>query len=405
MPLFPKYFKYLLLVPVIHVLAQVTTNFFPYGTINPGALRVFYLVLLVSWFFAKFKVPLKGFFLLIFTFLIYNLILVLLNNDLYRPVFNLIKLSLSFFMFFVGYKLVNNHLKLIALFKSYQIASIFFILNYILANVFNLGSSAYLEDSFHLGGSGVGLTNDIALFTIISIGFLMIQRNKTKWRTFTILIIVANFMVLLLAMRRGAFLTLGGALFIFLLFSNVKLKITKYLILASIILFILSPIYLETVIDRYNYRVESRKGSLANYEIEGRFLELTEVPNSLSKENAWLFGTHNLNSETYFGGRSLHVGYMSILHGSGLIGLSLFFIIIYILYKKVRSSYKLIKKIEHTNDLKVFYSLYLSLIVALLLYLLTSRLHGFTLVFPAFLFLGSLLRYFHYRTSLHQKNL
>ena len=113
------------------------------------------------------------------------------------------------------------------------------------------------------------------------------------------------------------------------------------------------------------------------------------MPQTLSQENAWTFGTHSLNSVSLFGGRELHIGYMAILHGSGVIGISLFFLIIIMIYMRGKFYYK--RGDHKIFERRVIYALYLSLAISLLAYLLTSRLHGFNLTRLIFLINGSIL--------------
>lgn len=389
-----QFFSLVLLLPIVHVIANITTNYFPSGTLNPGTIRLIFMVAVIFLYFKFYKPPYRQLFILVSIYLLYNLVLVLLNDDLVSPIINYIKLTLPFFMFFIGYSVIKDASQLSALFKSFLIATFFFILNYIIANIFGLGGSAYLEDSFNIGGAGVGSANEMAVFMLVAIAFLLLNNNK-KWKWFTILLIVGGSIVILLSLRRGAFLTLGGALAIFIYVNGLNTKIAKYFAISVFFLTISFPFYGNTFIERYEYRVESRDGSLANLEVEGRYLELQKVPVALSQENRWLIGTHNLNSADYFGYRELHVGYMAILHGSGLIGLLFFIGIIFFFYKRgsfiFKKSVKFDRLLNRNN--RILYSLYLSLIVALLIYLLTSRLHGFSVSVPSFLMMGSILGY------------
>ena len=387
-----KYFSLVLLLPIIHIIANITTNYFTSGTVNPGFFRLIYMVVIIFLYFNFYKPPYKQLFIIVCIFLLYNLILVLLNNNLVSPIINYIRLAIPFFMFFIGYSVIKDANQLNDMFKTFMVALFLFILNYLIANIFGLGGSAYLEESFHIGGAGVGSANELAVFMLIAVSFLILNNSK-KWKWFTILLIVGASMVIMLSLRRGAFLTLGGALAIFIYMNGLNFKIAKYLSLTILLLTLTFPLYGDTFIERYENRVEKRDGSLANVEIEGRYLEFERVPNDLSRENRWLIGTHNLNSARYYSQRELHVGYMAILHGSGLIGLILFLVIILFFYKRGRYFYK--KSIHFDNSMirnnRILYSLYLSLIVALLIYLLTSRMHGFAVSVPSFLMMGSIL--------------
>jgi hypothetical protein len=379
------------------VLANITTNYFPPASINPGSARLVFMLAVVLLYFKKFKTPNKDLFIMIIAFLMYNLFLVLLNKDLLQPLINFVKVLVPMMMIFIGHSVIRTRIHLESLFRAYMVSLFIFILNYVLANIFGLGGSTYLEDSFYIGGSGVGSANELAIFMMIGIAFLLLNTEK-KWTWITIILLSCASVIMLLSMRRGAIVTLVVSLVIYMFINGVNYRIMKYLVIALSIIFISLPFYVDSLVERYIYRVESRGGSLVNYEIESRFFECQEVPMSLSKENRWLIGTHNLNSSEYFGRRELHVGYMAILHGGGLIGLFLFIAIIIMLYKKGKAIYLRSKGTNKEKDKegRLLFALYLSLISGILVYLLSSRLHGFGVTVPSFLMMGGILGYLHH---------
>ena len=378
------------LMPVIHAIAQVTTNYFPPGTINPGFFRLIYLLLALVIIYSIKKPALKNLFFITILFILYNLFLVLLNDEILKPLLNLIRLSIPLLILFVGYTLIDNERKLQTLFKAYLIALLIFIISFVLANIFGLGGSTYMEGSFYIGGAGVGAANELAVLIIIAITFLIIN-DERKWKLFAIILVVIALILILVSLRRGAFLILAGALVVFYFLSPYKSEIFKYSLLTGAILIILFPLYGSVLVERYGARAESRGGTITNIEVENRFLEFFVVPESLNREGglSWAFGTHNLNSEVYFGGRELHVGYMAILHGTGIIGFVLFFIFKWSLIYKGAIHYK---KAIKSDNIRLYYALYLVLIISIFIYLLTSRLHGFSVTFLTYLMLGSLLK-------------
>lgn len=383
-----KFISLVMFIPVIHVLANITTNYYSPETINPGFFRVLYFVLVLTLFFIAYNPRFKSLFIVVLIYLTYNFILVLLNQELMESLINFTRLSIPILLLFVGYSVIHNYEDYLKLLKFFLIGLFLFILNYIVSNIFDLGLSVYLDDSFYIGGAGGGAANEIAVFIVIALSFLLLSKEK-RWNIFAIILIASATIIILLSMRRGAFLTLGIALVLYTYIIGINWKIAKYSVLGASILLITLPLYSDIFIERYEYRTLSRDGSLANLGAETRFLELEWVPATLSQEGAWMFGTHNLNSVSYFGGRELHIGYMAILHGSGIIGISLFFLIIILLYRKGRFVFK--KSNKYIFENRVLYALYLSLIASLLAYLLTSRLHGFSVTTPVFLMLGAIL--------------
>lgn len=389
-----KFLTAILMIPVINVLANTTTNYFAAGTINPGFLRMLYLVGIIIFFLLHYKIPYNYFWGIIIIFLSYNFILVLFNPNLLSPIINFIKIALPFFMLIIGFTFISNQYRLNKLFKFYMIALCPLCLNYMVANIFGLGPSVYLEDSFYLGGASAGLANEISVFIIIGIIFLLMN-NEKKWHYFTIILIVFSMLIILLTLRRGAFLCLGAGILVVILLTDVKYKTLKYVMIACTLLAVLFPIYSETLNKRYEYRKIKRDGSLLNYQIEGRYIETGLVINEISNGeiSKMLFGTYNLNSATYFGKkyglfRELHVGYMAILHGSGFVGLLLFGSIFVSLSKNEQRYYRHLKKEYIYRQIN---ALFFALIAVLSVYFITSRLHGFGVTIPVFLMIGGII--------------
>lgn len=378
------------LMPIIHAIAQSTTNYFPPETINPGSLRLVYLLVAIIIIFSKNKLAPKKLLVLTLFFIVYNLILVLINENIITPLINLIRLSIPLMILFVGYTVIDNNYKLNNLFKAYLIALLILIINFIVANIYELGGSTYVEASFYIGGAGVGVANELAVLIICAITFIIYNHEK-KWKITAIILTIIGMIVILISLRRGAFIIIAGSLVVFMIISSYRYSIIKYALLFCTIMLVLFPIYGNLLMQRYEARIDNRAGSLANYEVEARYSEFYIVPETLTREGlaAWLIGTHNLNSEEYFGGRPLHVGYLSILHGSGLIGLALYFIYMWFIFYKGHTYY-IRSPIPNRN--RLIYKLFLILILSIFIYLLTSRLHGFDVTFLAYMMLGALLK-------------
>lgn len=379
-------------IPLIHAAANVTTNYFDAGTLNTGFLRTVYLFVVILLYLIRYKTPkIENLLFLISFFLLYNFILTLNNNELIYPLINFTKVFIPFTLIFVGYSVINTTDKLNKLNLSVVYAAGFYTTNVVISNIFNIGSSTYLDDTFFLGGSGVGVVNEVSIFTIVTLSYLFAINTKNKFdKLLSFLVIVCSIAIVFITMRRGAILTFAVSVITFLYISGYKIRNLRILILVLAILLALFPIYGDVLLERYNYRVDSREGSFANIEIEGRFMEFERIPNDLSDGGLvkWLFGTHNFNSFNYFGGREIHVGYLAILHGSGIIGFTLFSIIMLYLVRKGLKGFRNSHEFENKRILK---ALYFSLFIGLVIYLTTSRLHGYLVTTPVLLYLGSIL--------------
>jgi hypothetical protein len=384
-----RFLNLVLAIPIVHVVANVTTNYFDAGTINPGFLRMIYMLLVIIIFFFSYKIQHKSIALAVFLFLGYNLALVLLNENITAPLINFVRIAFPSLLIIIGYTMVNNKKKLDKLFKIYTFVLGAYCVNFIVANLFGLGTSAYLEDSFYTGGTRVGIANEMGALILILLAHSLTANSK-KWRIISVVIIVLSAIFILLMLRRGAYITLGAGLFVLFYRLKFEFRTYKYLFLSGLLLVLLYPYYGETFVARYNHRVESREGSLTNIEIEGRFLEAGWVLEDIQRHrpSRVLFGTHNLNSASYFRGRELHIGYMALLHGGGIIGLLLFFNVLLRVVNKERAYYHLIRL---NPEARYLHFLFFSLLAAFAAYLITSRLHGFSLTTPVFLMMGAIV--------------
>lgn len=384
-----KTYTLFLLIPIINVIANITTNYFPSGTINPGLFRTLFMFWVVLILFTKFKIAFKSIVTSIVLYLLYHFILISFNLEYIYSLTNFIKLAIPLLTISIGFTIFNSIEKNHQLLRIYVISLAILCSNYLIANLFGFGSSTYLEDSFYLGGASNGLTNEMAVMILVVLTYILISSNR-RWNIFAFIIIAISFIVILTVLRRGAVLTLLAGVGVLILSVGLNRKILKSLVIVAIGLVILFPIYGNTLISRFEFRVDTLGGSLTNYETEGRYLEIYRVLNDIETKGAkmLLFGTHNLNSVNYFGGREIHVGYTALLHGSGIIGLGWFLLIIFQLVMKQNKYYKKLKKIYHY---KVLNGLFWGLVIALFTYLLTSRLHSYTSTIPFFLMLGSIL--------------
>src|SRR5690625_7467242 len=92
------------------------------------------------------KFPLKKLFIISSVFILYNLILVLFNDDVFTPLVNFVRVSLPIMFIFLAYVYINNANKLVMLFKSIIIGIFIYSVNYIIANYFGLRSEEHTSE-------------------------------------------------------------------------------------------------------------------------------------------------------------------------------------------------------------------------------------------------------------------
>src|SRR5690625_5902290 len=103
--LLDKYFPFIIIItPIIHTVANVTTNYFPEASINPGLLRVIFLFFMViSYTLIISKFPLKKLFIISSVFILYILILVLFYDDVFTLLVIFVRVFLQLMFIFLSY--------------------------------------------------------------------------------------------------------------------------------------------------------------------------------------------------------------------------------------------------------------------------------------------------------------
>ena len=160
-------FSFVLLIPIINAIATSTVNYFPAGTLNPGTVRAL-VIGLFSLYFIVNSYPKDIMSRFILLFLVYLFVLVLLSSNLSKSFYEYIKVVLSMLMYPVGFYFINNKEKLFQLNRVYLFVLILFILDILFANIFQYGTSDYLEDSVYFGSARVNITKAMIILIIVS---------------------------------------------------------------------------------------------------------------------------------------------------------------------------------------------------------------------------------------------
>ncbi|MEQ8578072.1 MAG: hypothetical protein RIC57_06710 [Balneola sp.] len=348
--------KYLLelifAIPVLNALADVTTNYFsPNAFLTTGVIRTFIIILLIYLYagnIVKNKIN-----MLILFFLAYLNLLLPFSSDPLVSFMEYIKVFISLLMFLVGYSLIKNPHSLSKLNKYVTYAVVVIIGQIIIAQIFQIGLSEYVADSFYIGGGLVQITYSLVIFIIVSP--IIKKYSKGKRQLFVNILLISSVIVILIILRRISIAAIIVGTIVYLVFSPQKLSNTKKIIAGICILLLSFPIWQETFTERF----DARSKSFEELEQESRFVEITEVYIDLSNSNFLeiLVGKEIFNSANYFlrnvsfgelGGiyRQLHTDYMVLLHGTGVIGL-LFYLYIHlrwflkVFYHKTKNVYGL----------------------------------------------------------------
>lgn len=318
---------------LINTLTSITVEFFPEGAFHTGYFRygialiiVFYLLIEIK----PFKIT-----PIVYLIILYLIFLSLFNSsNISGSLQTAVGIAMSLTMFGIAYKVINNHEDLFKLYRYLTIATIAILLQYVYANVFQIGRSPYLGDFFYTGGASVGAMTMLAIYVLFTPIVISIQK---KISIYQIILISLSVIMILLLFRRGALLGLLTGVIILALY-NYRYKYTLHL---AVFAMLGIGIALYFVGDRITEIYEVRADTTEYVEgAAGRVLEVSWVNDSFERHDTYkLFtGIETFNSADYFSRtigrqRSLHTDYMSLLHGTGLIGIILFFIFYVNLFK------------------------------------------------------------------------
>lgn len=381
------------------MLATLTTNYFPAGTLNPGTARAFLIFVFLVYFISR-KFILNSLNVSVLLFLLYLFILVILSSNRAGGMYTYLRVFISFMMLPVGYYYFNSIERYKQLHIAFAISLFLFVANMLIANIFKLGTSDYLEESIYFGAGRVNITKAMSVLILISPVSLLLFK-KGIWRNIYIILVVTSIVIVLIGIKRSAIISLVVGLTVYFLFSPQKVKAIRLGILLSLFLFMASFYFLDTFYARLEARGEQVEILDEGFgEQEGRFSEVSMVVNDFEKRSFFnkMFGIEVFNELKYYGiKRVLHTDYMILLHGAGYLGLFwyLFILLSITYYSKLGSQGQ-----SQMSLLKENHSINLALIVSSLFLSFAGSLFAIVLRTIMLMFIGASLRINReYRTS------
>lgn len=197
---------------------------------------------------------------------------------------------------------------------------------------------------FHSGygpGGIIGDANDVALFIVFSIPFLIFiysQQSKISGKIFFLILLLVAVGSVAYSNSRGGFVGLAAVIFVYFMFSKHRFKLSIVLLISlSIFVLVASPTYLEEIRnitdteDRTAYsRVLSWKDSWK------MFLDnpLGVGPGNFSIYFEEYQSEGHLRSSMW--GRAAHSLWFTLLPEMGMVGSFIYFLIIYSNFKGLR---------------------------------------------------------------------
>lgn len=333
------------LFPVINAVATNTTDFFPPSLLNPGTVRAIIIGLFLIYFII-YKYPndrLSRFFLF---YCLFYLVLSLTASRILTSTYNSLKFIIATMALPVGYYYINSIKKLNILLKILIITLALHMVNILIANIFTLGSSDYLDETFYFGAGRVNVTKSILILVFMLPLVLMFVR---KYRSLVIVLYAIAFFVTLIGIKRSVMISAVVGIGVYLLAVRKGTILFKG-VLAILVTAGIGLLIFPNGVDLFHSRYEARKDRVEltenTFETEARLEEVQTVLNSWWRGSIKykLIGSELFNDRYYFGTyRMLHTDYMIILSGSGLIGFFLWFYLFWLLVKEKNRYYRFLR--------------------------------------------------------------
>lgn len=301
---------------------------FPALKTSIGVFRLFSIILIIFVFinnFNWFKTQLNRFILF---YCFYIFILCFFSSDLSESIIDgFFKIFISLMMIPIGIYLGNNDKR--ALIQMSFWLLLLLIVNYGFAQFLKIGNSLYDEDSFYSGGAAATTPIIIGLCIIVLMNGLNTNR-LSYYNTLNLVIILFSILIVILSLKRGAILAMAAGILVYFIFSSIRSRFSLRVLFIGFGLLFLLIQFSST----FNQRFDARTTDRNSLENENRFKETVYIINEIENANIinLFFGREAFNSKTvlkkYFGKeRQLHIDYNIILHGTGIIGIILYFTI------------------------------------------------------------------------------
>jgi len=384
------HFWFFLAIPVINAIASNTTEYFSSDILNTGNLRALIIGLFAAWFVFT-KLPNENLPRVILFYIAYYFILVLFATDRLTSGNLYLKFVLGVIMLPLGYYYVNSIARLEVLLKVLLITLGLHILNIVIANIFQLGTSDYLDKTFYFGAGRVNITKNILILVfMMPVTMLFIPRYR---KAVTVMYIIA-FLITIIGIKRSVLISAAAGIVTYLAVKQrftLLLRTVAAISVLLIVMMLVFPDLTNLFRSRFEARGERVELTEETIETEGRLSE-TETVFSAWKSGSFrhkLVGSEVFNDRLYFDTpRMLHTDYMIILNGSGLIGLFLWF---YLFVRIIREKNRYYRGLKNHVLFREMNAVFWVLLVAQLILSVSGTIYAIELRSLIFLFWGAFL--------------
>lgn len=379
-------------IPVVNIVLDMAMGLITSLKTPIALFRVFFMVGSIAFFLSKFKWEKTKLNYAISIYLLFLFVVCLFSTDWQESFLDgFLKMTVTLLMLPLGIRL--GQIKPGTVIKSMFWVLALLLMNYVISQVFKIGVSVYEEDSFYKGGATASAPIIIVLGLLVMFNSMNLkQLPYNKW--LVLAVSVASLLAIIISVKRGAILALGVSLFVYFILSPNKIKSFQIAIVTGLALTFFAIQYSEVLLTR----IEARTSDANDMENENRFKESVYIIEEFDHASigTLLFGDEAFHSQAvfkkYFGReRQLHVDYNILLHGTGLIGFSLYmslYFLIYSLAKKVKRSLRNYFQYEAKNRIREDFALLISTILMSLIMSISGGIQFVSYRAMLFLILG-----------------
>ncbi len=300
----------------------------------------------------------------VYALILYFLVLTLFSSDFSRSISLFSKVVASLMLLPISVSYMKNTGDLIKFLSFCKFAFVYFISFAIISSVFNIGWNQYARDKETTIALGFG---DSQLYTfslaLVAVPFYK-KYSGDKFGIFSYLLMFLSFLLLVFSMRRTSVAIVLLGYFFYFFFSGGLSRFVRLFFIGAFVLIISFPLYQNMLLERISLR-ENVMNKEYSLEEEYRWKETIFLLDDVNRYDQWstiIFGKEIFNSPGNYaqgrlGGRMLHVDFNRILHGSGILGLSMY-LLIYILILQTFLFYYKRSRLENKKELKALFLTY-----------------------------------------------
>jgi len=383
--------NFVFFLPIFIIIVAITNDYFGESFLNMGAIRAIILLPFCLFFLTK-NFNKTNFNIIILIFLCYMGILSAFTSNPDYTLYVFAKMFIASMMLPIGFYYIKTLDDLKKLTRNYFISIIIIIIMFGFSNYYSVGKESYKDSTVLFGESGVNITKSLALL-LMTIPLFLYNNKSKRLLYFVLFVTITSLIVVTLGLKRTAIISLAVGYLIYFIFKENKSKSTQYAILIFIILIVSSPLYY----DYLETRIFAREKNL-NYESTDDMLEEwrykeTEIGLKVISDGniiTKLFGEELFNSFNYLDiPYMFHNDYITVLAGSGFVGLFFLLWIYLSIIVYFKKTYKVIK--NNYSISKELRAVVFSIITFLIIISIGGSIHGIEIRALAFLYIGGVL--------------